>query len=76
MKTMTITVDPVAVPAAAVCRIYHADNNEYLGETVSDGSGVLVFEVKDEMLQEVQVEAMIAGVDGTQWPAVLSLEIA
>jgi hypothetical protein len=75
MKTLTLTVDPDSAPIGAICRIYHRDDNTYLGETTSDGSGILVFSVDDAILGEVQLETMVDGIDGVVWPTVTKLVI-
>mgnify|MGYP000104858014 CR=1 FL=1 len=75
MKQITMLVDPAEVPAGAVCRLYHRDNNTYLGETVSDGSGTLVVEVPDDAIEEFYAEVAIDGVDGTSEPHVLKVTV-
>ena len=72
---MTITVAAADAPAGAVCRIYRRDNSEFLGETVSDGSGALVFSVSDQVITDVQVETVISGIDGVTLPSVIKLVI-
>jgi hypothetical protein len=75
MKTITLSIDPVAVPAGAVCRIYHRDSNEYLGETISDGSGTIVVFVPDEVIEEFYAEVAIEGVDGTSEPIITRVAV-
>ena len=75
MKQITMVVDPAEVPAGAVCRLYHRDNNTYLGEMVSDGTGTLVVQVPDDAIEEFYADVAIAGIDGTSEPTVLKVTV-
>ena len=75
MTTATFIVAPEDAPVGAVCRIYHKDTNEALGEIISDGSGVLVFPVDPDWLSEIQLETVVTGVDGVRTPPVLKVTI-
>lgn len=58
MATITFTFLPEQVPAGYVCRLYHTDNSEYIGEAVSDGTGTVVVQALDEWLHEILVRVI------------------
>lgn len=55
MATITFTFVPSDVPEGSICRLYHADNSEYIGESVSDGTGTVTVAVPEEWLHEIVV---------------------
>lgn len=75
MKTLTMNVDPADAPVGAFCRVYHSDDNAFVAETVSDGSGVLVFSIDDQWAAQMQLNVYVNGVEGGSLPVVASQSI-
>jgi hypothetical protein len=75
MRTLTMTVDPASAPTGAVCRIYHEDDNAFIGETISDGSGTLVFDLDEHWAEEFNLNVYVNGVEGGSKPYVVSQAI-
>jgi hypothetical protein len=75
MKTMTFTFDPADVPAGSVVRVYHKDDSEYVGEAISDGSGIVSVDVADQWLTEMQVRVLYGDKPGEVDPTPISVVI-
>jgi hypothetical protein len=73
MKTLIFTFNAADVPAGAVCRVYHKDNSEYVGEAISDGTGVVSIQVEDEWLTEMSVRVIYDDKPGEVDPVPLSV---
>ena len=76
MRTLTMSVDPASVPVGAICRIYHEDDNSFVGETVSDGTGALIFEIDDHWASELELNVYVNGIEGGTKPFVVTQTIA
>jgi hypothetical protein len=67
---MTLLCD---CPAGAVVRVFRDGTNEFLGETVADGSGTVTLALLCAVDDEFIVKQYVQGVDGGTTPVITSL---